>query len=286
VYRFIEDNKDEFGLRWLFRRCNIYPNGYYNYLKHRKQAYQDRKDEVCTKIAEIYHQHGGVPGYRMMKILIERQNIFISNLTAHKYMNTYLELFSVVRRKKPSYKKGAVNEVLPNLLQQNFYAPKPNKIWCTDFTYLPLIDGSMRYNCTIIDMFDRSVVASVTGKNITSQLAAETLGVALNSQPRLAVKGVILHSDQGSQFTSKEFTEFCKANGVTQSMSRAGCPYDNAPMERYYNTLKNKMIYHHYFHSEEQLYLAVSDFAFLWYNHIRPHTFNKGKTPLQKRYSA
>ena len=222
----------------------------------------------------------------MIKKLLERKNIFISNLTAHKYMNNDLELFSVVRRKKPGYKKGTVNEVFPNLLQQKFTVQKPNKIWCTDFTYLPLTDGSMRYNCTIIDLFDRSVVASVTGKNITSQLAAETLGIALNSQPRLAVKGIILHSDQGSQFTSKEFTEFCKSNGVTQSMSRAGCPYDNAPMERYFNTLKNELIYHHYFRSEKRLYSAVSDFAFLWYNHIRPHTFNKGKTPFQKRCTA
>ena len=222
----------------------------------------------------------------MMKIFLEKKDIFISNTTAHKYMNTYLALFSIVRRKKPGYKKGDANEVFPNLLQQKFYAPKPNKIWCTDFTYLTLTDGSMRYNCTIIDLFDRSVVASVTGKNITSQLAAETLGIALNSQPRLAVKGIILHSDQVSQFTSKEFTEFCKSNGVTQSMSRAGCYYDNAPMERYFNTLKNELIYHHYYRSEEQLYMAVSDFAFLWYNHIRPHSFNNGKTPFQKRFSA
>ena len=255
-------------------------------MKQRKQTYQERKDEIYTAISEIYHENDGVPGYRMVKTLLERKNIFISYLTAHKYMNTDLELFSVVRRKKPGYKKGTVNEVFPNLLQQKFTVQKPNKIWCTDFTYLPLTDGSMRYNCTIIDLFDRSVIASVTGKNITSQLAAETLGIALNSQPRLAVKGIILHSDQGSQFTSKEFTEFCKANGVTQSMSRAGCPYDNAPMERYFNTLKNELIYHHYYRSEEQLYMAVSDFAFLWYNHIRPHTFNKGKTPFQKRCTA
>ena len=222
----------------------------------------------------------------MIKTLLERKNIFISNLTVHKYMNTDLGLFSIVRRKKPSYKKCDVNEVFPNLLQQKFNVEKLNTAWCTDFTYLALTDGSMRYNCTIIDLFDRSVVASVTGKNITSQLAAETLSIALNRQPKLSVKGVILHSDQGSQFTSKEFTEFCKANGITQSMSRAGCPYDNAPMERCFNTLKNVLIYYHHYHYEEQLYLAVSDFAFIWHNHIRQHSLNKGKTPFQKLCSA
>ena len=78
----------------------------------------------------------------------------------------------------------------------------------------------MRYNCTIIDLFDRSVIASVSGKNITSQLAIEVLETALASLPRQAGKGIVLHSDQGSQFTSKEFTEFCKSNNITQSMSR------------------------------------------------------------------
>jgi len=175
VYRFIEENKDEFGIRWLFRRCNVYPNGYYNYLKHRKLTYQERKDKIHAAICDVYHEHGGIPGYRMIKNLLERQEIFISNTTAHKYMNTDLELFSIVRRKKPGYKKGTVNEVFLNLLQQKFTVQKPNKIWCTDFTYLPLTDGSMRYNCTIIDLFDRSVVASVTGKILLRSLRLKLL---------------------------------------------------------------------------------------------------------------
>ena len=78
----------------------------------------------------------------------------------------------------------------------------------------------------------------------TADLAIRTVKKALESQP--AIKGkLILHSDQGSQYTSKEFTDFCTKAGITQSMSKAGYPYDNAPMERYYNTLKNELIYQH-----------------------------------------
>jgi hypothetical protein len=124
--------------------ASVYPNAYYNYLKYRKQAYQERKDQIYTKITEIYHEYDGVPGYRMIKILLEKFNIIISNITAHKYMNTDLKLFSVVRRKKPGYKKGTVNEIIPNLLQQKFTVEKLNKIWCTDFTSLPLTDGSVQ----------------------------------------------------------------------------------------------------------------------------------------------
>jgi len=70
---------------------------------------------------------------------------------------------------------------------------------------------------------------------------------------------------------------------IAQSMSRAGCPYDNAPMERYFNTLKNELIYHHYYHNGNELNEAVNNFAYIWYNHVRPHTFNGGLTPFEAR---
>ena len=75
-----------------------------------------------------------------------------------------------------------------------------------------------------------------------------------------------------------------EAVGITQSMSKAGCPYDNAPMERYYNTLKNELINHHYYHSEEELYEAIEEFAYVHYNHERPHSYNNYKTPFEARY--
>ena len=81
----------------------------------------------------------------------------------------------------------------------------------------------------------------------------------------------MLHSDQGSQYTSKEFTEYCTKLGVTQSMSKAGYPYDNAPMERYFNTLKNELINLHNYHTEKELYTAIEEFAYTQYNHVRPH---------------
>ena len=147
-----------------------------------------------------------------------------------------------------------------------------------------LTDGSKRYNCTIIDLHERIVIASITDKHITADLAKRTLQKAISSQPGLDTSQLILHSDQGSQYTSKEFTEYCEIVGITQSMSKAGCPYDNAPMERYYNTLKNELINHHYYHSEEELYEAIEEFAYVHYNHERLHSYNNYKTPFEARY--
>ena len=87
-------------------------------------------------------------------------------------------------------------------------------------------------------------------------------------------KDIILHSDQGSQYTSEAFTEFCEKKGITQSMSKAGYPYDNALMERYFNTLKNEERYLHHYHEEQELYDAVQDFAYVKYNHVHPHAYN------------
>ena len=121
---------------------------------------------------------------------------------------------------------------------------------------------------------------------IGSFLAKRTLEKAIESQ-RTKIKGVlILHSDQGSQFTSKEFIEYCEKMKVTQSMSKAGYPYDNAPMERYFNTLKNDLIYNHSYKTEDELYRAIEEYAYVTYNHIRPHSYNGYKTPFEARYSA
>ena len=155
-------------------------------------------------------------------------------------------------------------------------------MWFTDFTYMTLTNGTMRYNCSIIDLYDRSVVASENSSFITSFLAVRTLEKALSSAKAIP-QNLILHSDQGSQFTSAEFVQYCRELGISQSMSRAGCPYDNAPMERYYNTLKTELIYQHNFETAAELDYAVSEFAYDWYNQVRPHTYNGYLTPFEKR---
>ena len=268
------------------RKFGICPNAYYNYLKNRKAEYQHQKDAIKSLISEIYHSHGGVDGYRTIHAYLTRMGHNISRLTVHKYMNTELHLYSVSRKRKENYEHGTAHKVFENKLKQDFSADEINQKWCTDFTYLFLTDGSKRYNCSIIDLHDRSVVASITDKNITSDLAKRTLQKAIDSQPGIDPCKLLIHSDQGSQYTSKDYTEFCESLGITQSMSKAGYPYDNAPMERYFNTLKNDLINQHYYHTEEELYTAVEEFAYVHYNHIRPHSYNNYKTPFEARYGV
>ena len=217
-----------------------------------------------------------------MKVYLKRKGYSYSNTTVHKYMNTELGLRSVVRPKKPGYEHGNPHKVFDNKLKQNFTADEINRKWCTDFTYLFLSNHEVRYNCTILDLHDRSVVASITDRRITSNLAIRTFQKALESQPPIK-GGLILHSDQGVQFTSCEFVNFCKDNNITQSMSKAGCPYDNAPMERFYNTFKSNFYNITSFSNVEMMDELTMKYI-NWYNYVRPHSYNNYLTPMEARY--
>ena len=194
-------------------------------------------------------------------------------------MNRELGLRSITRKKKPAYTKGEPYKTFQNLLNRKFQASEKDQIWCTDFTYIALANGTMRYNCTILDLYQRKVVASKTGKRLDAKLAKETLSEALKSAK--GKRGIVLHSDQGSQYASRLFTEYCKEKDVIQSMSRAGCPYDNAPMERYFNTLKAELIHQKTYRDEQTLYTDIQAYAFGWYNHVRPHSYNGGIPPAK-----
>lgn len=281
VYRFIDNYKIEFGLRWLLRKFKLFPNAYYNYLKNRKASYRYEKSKVKEAIKSIYYNNGRIIGHRWMVIFLARQNKYISKTTAHKYMNKELNLHAITVRKKPKYIKGEKNKVFPNLLNQDFNVSEKNKVWSTDFTYIRMANGKMRYNCTILDLSKREAIATVNSKWINTDLAIKALSKAIEREkPK---KGLILHSDQGVQFTSWAFVDYCKDNGILQSMSKTGCPYDNAPMERFYRSFKSELIYPNKFYSEDQLDDAVNKYVYIWYNHLRPHTYNGGLTPFEGR---
>ena len=253
--------------------------------KHRKADYCAQKEAAKALIREIYHMHNGVAGYRTMTVYLARMGCHYSAVTIHKYMNTETGLHSPVRPKKPGYRRGKPHKIFENRLQREFQADRANHKRCTDFTYLFLKNGEMRCNCSIAGLYDRSITAGVTERQITSGLAIRTLKKALESQPQIKEE-LILHSGQGSRYTSKAFVEFCESVHVSQSMSKAECPCDSAPMERYFNTLKNECASLYGFQTEEALYQAVEESAYVTYSHVRPHSYNGYRTPYQARTAS
>lgn len=191
-----------------------------------------------------------------MVIFLKRKGLSLSRTTVHRFMNKELNLHSITRRKKVRFIREEKNNIFPNLLNRNFNTEEKNQIWRTDFTYIRLGNGRMRYNCSIIVLHDRTVVSSVNSDNLNTYLAIKALETAMiNEKPK---EVLILHIDQG-------------------------CPYDNAPMERFYNNLKNELIYQNIYYSADALDESVKHYVFLWYNHVRPHSYNGGLTPFEAR---
>ena len=208
VYRFIDYNKGYFGLKWLCLHFGISLNSYYNYLKDKKSDYLEQRKIILERIKYIFYNNNRTIGHRAMKIFLSRYGIYLSKTTVHKYMNKILNLAAVIMRKKPGYKPCKKHKIFNNLLKQNFTVNEKNKVWCTDFTYMRRPDGHFRYNCTIIDLYDRSVIASKNSDYINTNLAIYTLSEALEKEHN--PKNLILHSNQGVQFTSWDFVMFCK----------------------------------------------------------------------------
>ena len=196
VYRFIDENKKIFGLRWLCQQFGISPNCYYNYKKDAKREYHKRLAHIFELIKYVYYNNNRVIGYRAMRIFIKRYGYEVSNTTMHKYMNKELNLCAVIMHSKPGYKTGKKHKIFDNLLNQNFTVDCKNKVWCTDFTYMRQPNGKFRYNCSIIDLFDRSAVASLNSNYINTDLAIETLKKALEQEH---YPEVILHSDYAEE---------------------------------------------------------------------------------------
>ena len=265
---------------------SIHPNAYYNYRKNRKDEYRQKLALRLEKVGRKFHDLDGTRGYRQVCDQLKKDGLTMSYPTCHKYLNKLLGLKSIQRKRKPVYEHGDYHQVLENILNQNFKAERKNEKWCMDFTYVALKDGTFRYNCTIIDLFDRSVIASENSRQINTELAIRTMLKGIESQDEIDTSRLIIHTDQGCQFTSSTFQFFCNNRKIRQSMSRAGYPYDNAPMERYFNTLKTELLNVHEYSKEKDLYKAINDFAYIWYNQNRTHTYNNHRTPYEVRFAA
>lgn len=193
VYRFIDKNKEYFGLRWLCRKFRISPNGYYNYLKGAKDEYHKQREAIHERIKYIFYNNNRTIGHRAMRVFLSRYGIYLSKTTVHKYRNKTLNLAAIIMRRKPGYISGKKHKIFNNLLRQDFTVDEKNKVWCTDFTYMRQPNGRFRYNCSMIDLFDRSAVASINSDYINTELAKDTLKAAL--QQEKYPKNLILHSD-------------------------------------------------------------------------------------------
>jgi putative transposase len=156
--------------------------------------------------------------------------------------------------------------IAPNLLNREFTVSAPNKAWVTDITYIPTDEGWL-YLAGIKDLFNGELVGHAFSSRMTQDLVATALFRAVAA--KRPGKGLIHHSDRGSQYCAKRYQQSLRQFGMLASMSRKGDCWDNAPMESCWGTLKTELVFHQHFATREEAKRVISEYIEIFYNRIR-----------------
>ena len=167
--------------------------------------------------------------------------------------------------------------VFDNLLSRDFNPSGPNKAWVTDITYVPTISGFL-YLAVFIDLFSRKVVGWAAKTHMRTDLCLEALKQAATL--RRPKPGLIIHSDRGSQYASREFRNTVSQPGFRSSMSRTGDCWDNAPAESFFGTLKIELLNRKSWTSPAEAKDAIADYIHRFYNSNRLHSNNGYLSPV------
>lgn len=260
------------GLQWDYPipfMCRIYdvsPSGYYAWLGRppSKRAQEEARLEVEIHAAHQRTRETYGPE-RLQEDLAENG----INTTVHRVKRIRKKLG--IRCKQKRKFKATTNSnhtlpVAPNLLEQKFMATAPNQIWLTDITYIPTDEGWL-YLAGHKDLFSADLVGYAMSTRMTRNLVSQSLfrGVAAKRPPR----GLIHHSDRGSQYCAHEYQKLLDQFGMVASMSRRGNCYDNAPMESFWGLLKNELVHHRHFKTRAEAIQSIIEYIEIFYRRQR-----------------
>ena len=189
--------------------------------------------------------------------------------------------------RKPKRSKGLTRQdkkapKFPDLLKRDFTAPAPNVKWCGDMTEIPTDEGKL-YLATVLDLFSRRLLACPTSEHPNAELACDAIKIAAAVRGgRVAIDGVIFHTDRGSTYTASSFTLLCKDKlGVRQSMGRVGSCFDNAAAESFFSTLEHEVLSRHHFTTKAQARAVVLAWCHEFYNTQRRHSSAALMSPIE-----
>ena len=252
---------------------------YYAWLGKLEQT--DKDQERMEQVQEAYETSHKVYGYRRVALwLRQKRQVVINHKTVLRLMNK-LGIHSRARKRKMYRKLEELDtyHTYPNVLNRDFAATRPNQKWVTDVTYIMTQQGWC-YLSTIKDLFDGFIVANVFAKQNAIGLVTQTVRQAIQREKVTA--GLVLHSDQGHQYTSQAYYDvLVNEYNITPSMSsRANC-WDNAPMENFFGHLKEEYLRHFKNPTFEQAQQLIDEYIY-FYNYERIQLKTK-QTPYQVR---
>jgi len=273
----IENIKESHPVKILCETFNVQRSRYRYWQKHHLTI----KAENIRADAEVKAAHalsGGSAGARIIATLVSKGGYDLSRYRAAKAMKR-LNIVSC-QPPKHHYKTAKKDHVdIKNHLNREFSPLRPNQVWCGDVTYL-WVGDKWQYLATVLDLYGRKIIGFALSNSPDSQLTKRALSNAFEARGRPT--NVMFHSDQGCHYTSLAFRQLILKYQIKQSMSRRGNCWDNAPMERFFRSLKTENMPKKGYKNAVIAKDCIRDYIYKYYNSLRPHSHNLGLSPNEK----
>lgn len=268
-YRFIEKHQYRYSVGSQCQALDVWRSGYYAWRDRQKKTEDGSLRALIEHIRRIHQKSRRT--YGSPRVCAElRADGRVCN---HKRVARLMRLEGLYGRRKRQ-KVCTTNSkhnypIAPNLLNRQFQADAPDTKWVADITYIPTREGWL-YLAVVLDLYSRKIVGWSMNAQITADLVEDALRMALYE--RQPDRGLLHHSDRGSQYASEQIRQILAANHMDVSMSRTGNCYDNAVMESFFSTLKCEWVHHQDYQTRSQASLDVFEYIAGFYNTVRRHS--------------
>ena len=266
--------------------CNVLEvsrSGYYDWLHSKPGKMELSNRKLDLKIKAVYLQHHKRYGAPRITIALRSQNEQCSQGRVARRMK-FMDIKAIAKRKfKVTTDSEHTKPVFNNILNRDFNTTAINQKWASDITYISTDEGWMHL-AVVIDLHSRSVIGWSMDKRMKKNLVCNALRMALFK--RKFPKGVIVHSDRGSQYCSNQYRKIIKDCKLIGSMSRKGNCWDNAIAESFFHTLKVELIHENRYKMRENARQSIFQYIEGYYNQKRLHSSIDYKTPFEVEYAC
>ncbi len=276
-YAWIEEHRDEFEVARMCRQLEVSRTGYYQW-RRRPTSPRERADSLLdAHVAAIHAQRRRRYGRPRILLELREEGLRVGHERVRKSLRRQ-GLRPVYRRPyRITTDSDHAKPVAPNVLDRRFEGWKPDQAWVGDITYIDTDQGWLYLAC-VMDLASRRIVGWSMSERMKADLVLQALQAAC--WQRKPPPGLIMHTDRGSQYASDRHRQLLKDWRMTQSMSRIGNCWDNAPMESFFKTLKVERVYQTRYTTRDQAKLDIVDWIEGFYNRQRRHSAVNYQTPV------
>ena len=277
---FVNTYRERFGVEPICRVLGVSASAYYQRATGERSARSVEDERLTARIREVHERNFECYGYPRVWHELRRQGEQVGRDHVARLMRDE-GIRGAKRRGKPWRTTIADPHAqkAPDLVNRDFTADRPDRLWVGDLTYLRTWEGRM-YFAFLIDVFSRMIVGWQLASHMRCDLVLDALRMALGTRQPGAEVQLVAHTDQGSQYTAEDYTQVLDDHRVLASVGSVGDAYDNALSESFVDSYKTELIADRVWRTNRQLELGTVDYVG-WFNHRRLHSSINNRPPVE-----